>query len=282
MAKFPLSVVRFLVSVGVFIGAGFPVAAAGGEVYTLAVLPGAPPVAMSKRWTPVIERVTQETGIEFRLKLFDRMAEFEREIWSGAPDFIYASPIQTVVAHQGAGYIPLVRTGTLADIRLYVRQDSPYRNVADLNGQTISFVGNKNICSVYMQHELAAYGQNMSFSREYAGSTRNVILNVLMGKTAAGAVFNTEMDRESAETRAQLREVAATPRFAPHPLSAHPRVPAAVRVAVQKALLKLAASADGAALLAPLRLDNMIEADYDKDYRQLEKIDIKGLSNWGE
>lgn len=282
MAKIRLDVVRALVLVCAFVGVAFPAAAAGGEVYTLAVLPGAPPVAMSKRWTPVIEQLTKETGLEFRLKLFDRMAEFEREIWSGAPDFIYASPIQTVVAHQGAGYIPLVRTGTLAEIRLYVRKDSPYRSVGDLSGQTISFVGNKNICSVYMQHELAAYGQKFLFSREYAGSTRNVILNVLMGKTAAGAVFGTEMDREPAETRAQLREVAATPPFAPHPISAHPRIPAPVRAAVQKALLKLAASADGAALLAPLRLDNLVEADYDKDYRQLEKIDIKGLSNWGE
>ena len=280
MSRRVMCVLRFWVAAFLLVGASFQ-AAAEGVTYTLAVIPGAPPAAISKRWTPVIEQLTQKTGIEFRLKLFERMADFEREIWSGAPDFIYASPIQTVVARQGAGYIPLVRSSTLADIRLYVRQDSPVRDVGDLSGKVISFVGNKNICSAYMQHELT-HGKELSFEREYAGSTRNVILNVLMGKTAAGAVFNTEMDREPEETRLQLREVAATPQFAPHPLSSHPRVPAPVRAAVQKALLQIAAGADGTALLKPLRLDNMIEADYDRDYRALEKIDIKGLTNWGQ
>lgn len=276
-----MCVLRFGIAAFLLVGASFQ-AAAEGAIYTFALLPGAPPAAISKRWTPVIEQLTQETGIEFRLKFFERMADFEREIWSGAPDFIYASPIQTVVARQGAGYIPLVRSGTLADIKLYVRQDSPFRSVGDLSGKTISFVGNKNICSAYMQHELTHYGTGLSFEREYAGSTRNVILNVLMGKTAAGAVFNTEMDREPEETRLQLREVAATPKFASHPISSHPRVPASVRAAVQKAMLKIAADTDGAALLKPLRLDNLIEANYDKDYRALEKIDIKGLTNWGQ
>ena len=77
----------------------------------------------------------------------------------------------------------------------------------------------------------------MPFGREYTGSTKNVILNVLMGKTDAGAVFTSELERETAETQGQLREVATTPKFAPHPLSAHPRVPAPVREAVKKALL---------------------------------------------
>ena len=210
------------------------------------------------------------------------MAEFEREIWSGAPDFIFASPIQTVVAHQGARYIPLVRDSRLVDIKLYVRQDSPIRSVDDLSGKNISFVGNKNVCSVYMQHELQGYGTNLSFGREYAGSTKNVILNVLMGKTAAGAVFANELAREPAEAQAQLRVVATTPKFAPHPISAHPRVPAQVRATVTKALLRMATTVDGGEMLRPMSLDDLIAADYDRDYRALEKIDVKGMTNWGQ
>jgi phosphonate transport system substrate-binding protein len=76
--------------------------------------------------------------------------------------------------------------------------------------------------------------------------------------------------------------VASTPKFAPHPISAHPRVSAQVREAVKKAMLKLAATTDGEALLRPMRLDDLVEADYDKDYRALEKIDIKGMTNWGQ
>jgi phosphonate transport system substrate-binding protein len=90
------------------------------------------------------------------------------------------------------------------------------------------------------------------------------------------------MDRESAETRKQLREVVASPDMAPHPLSAHPRVPRKVQEAVAKAVLDMAATADGAALLKKLKLDDPLLANYPKDYAALEEIDIKGLTNWGQ
>jgi phosphonate transport system substrate-binding protein len=276
-------ILRISVGISILIGAGIQAAgAAEAAIYSVAVLPGAPPAVVSKRWTPVLERLARDTGIGFKLRLFDQMPEFEREIWSGGPDFIFASPVQTVVAHQGAGYMPLVRNSALVDIKLYVRQDSPVRKVDDLTGKNISFVGNKNICSVYMQHELQAYGTNLSFGREYSGSTKNVILNVIMGKTDAGAVFANELARETAEIQAQLRVVATTPKFAPHPLSAHPRVPAQVREAVKKAMLKMATTTDGDEILKPMALDDLVVADYQKDYGELEKIDIKGMTNWGQ
>jgi phosphonate transport system substrate-binding protein len=250
--------------------------------YVLALIPGAPPVTLSKRWTPVIEHVSKETGIRLRLQLFDRMAEFEREIWKGPPDFIFASPIQTVVAREFAGFIPLVRDRRPVEIGLFVRQDSPIRGIDDLRGKKIAFVGNKNICSVFMQHELTSYGRKLDFDREYAGSTKNVLVNVILGKVDAGAVFGPELEREPADTRAQLREIVKTPQIAPHPLSAHPRVPAEVREAVKRSLLRLAATPAGAELLKPMRLDELVEADYDRDYRRLEEIDIKKMTNWGE
>ncbi len=283
MSRLTQYVLRIWVALFMLVGASFQTAtAAEAIIYTFAVIPGAPPAVMSKMWTPVIERLSKDTGIAFRLKFFDQMAEFERDIWSGTPDFIYASPIQTVVARRGARFIPLVRDSKLADIKLYVRQDSPIRSIDDLDNKQISFVGNKNICSVYMQHELKSYGRNLTFAQNYAGSTKNVILNVLMGKVDAGAVFASELEREPAESRAQLREVASTPKFAPHPISAHPRVPAQVSAAVKKSMLKLAATTEGEALLRPMRLDDLVEADYDRDYRALEKIDIKGMTNWGQ
>jgi phosphonate transport system substrate-binding protein len=261
---------------------GMPASADSDTVYTLATIPAAPPVAMNALWTPFVERLSASTGYQFRLRHYERMAEFERDIWGGGPDFIFSSPIQIVVAHMTKGYVPLVRARKLVAIGLFVRDDSPVRNVQDLSGKKISFVGNKNLCSVAMQHMLAKHGEKLNFDKEYAGSTRNVLINVLMGKVDAGAVFLPEMDRETDETRRQLREVIASPDMAPHPLSANPRVPRKVQEAVTKAVLDMAASADGAALLKKLKLDDPVLANYQKDYAALEEIDIKGLTNWGQ
>lgn len=259
-----------------------PVSAGDSKVYTLAIMPSSPPVTIHSQWTPFVERLSGETGLKFRLKLYDRMAQFERDIWSGGPDFIFSSPIQTIVAHQTYGYSPLVRGGKNVSIGLFVRKDSPIRSVDELAGKKISFVGNKNLCSVYIRHMLANHKDKLSYTNEYAGSTKNVIINVLIGKSDAGAVFVPELANESAETRNQLRELLMTPGIPPHPLSVHPRVPRTAQEAVKKATLAIGATREGGELLKTLRLGAPVAADYDRDYRALEVIDVKDLTNWGE
>jgi phosphonate transport system substrate-binding protein len=274
-------VIRCLAS-ALFVFTAFLTASAAKEkVFVIAVMPSAPPVTLHTQWLPFAERLSRETGLEFRLKMYEKMAEFERDIWSGAADFIFSSPIQTVVARKANGYVPLVRGGKDVAVGLFVRDDSPIKSVDELAGKTIAFVGNKNLCSVFIQHLLGNNRSVSSFSREYAGSTRNVIINVLLGKSDAGAVFIPELAREAEGTRKQLRELLVTQGIAPHPLSAHPRVPQTVQEAVKKATLAVAATSDGAELLKTIRLSTPVAADYERDYRALEEIDIKGLTNWG-
>ncbi|MGE5466811.1 MAG: phosphate/phosphite/phosphonate ABC transporter substrate-binding protein [Ignavibacteria bacterium] len=259
-----------------------PARAAEPPVYTVAVMPLAPPVTMNTLWTPFVERLAKATGLKFRLKHYERMAEFERDIWSGGPDFIFSSPIQVAVAHAAQGYVPIVRARQLVGVGLFVRNDSPVRRLEDLAGKKISFVGNKNVCSVAIQHLLNNQKEKLDFDKEYAGSTRNVIINVLLGKSDAGAIFLPELDREPQDTQAQLRKVVETQQIAPHPLSANPRVPREVRKAVTEAALAMAATPDGAALLKTLNLADPVPADYKRDYSSLDEIDIKGLTNWGQ
>jgi phosphonate transport system substrate-binding protein len=257
-------------------------AAAQGPVYSLAVQPSAPPVAMHSAWSPYVERIEREAGIRLKLKHYDKMAEFERDIWNGVPDFLFSSPIQLVVGHQSNGYVPLVRAARPVTVGLFVRKDSPIRSVSDLAGKKISFVGNKALCSVAMQHLLARNNDKLSFEKEYAGSTRNVILNILLGKTDAGSIFLSDMDSVAGDTRARLRELVVSDEIASHPLSAHPRVPRAAQEAVRRATLRLAGELGGVALLTTIRLENPVAADYARDYAALEEIDIRRLTLWGE
>ncbi len=256
--------------------------AAEVEPYTIAVIPSTPTVAMHAKWSPLLERLTEKTGQRFELKLYERMAEFERDIGDGIPEFIFASPIQTVIAYQMQRYVPLVRGGKAISVGLFVRKDSPIRSIEDLTGKTISFVGNKNLCSVFIRHLLAKQGKPLSYESTYAGSTSNVIKSVLLGKSTAGAVFLPELERESVENRNQLRSIVETPKIAPHPLSAHPRVPQPVREKVKKAILEIASDKEGAELLRSVRLPAPVAADYRQDYRSLELIDVKSLTDWGK
>lgn len=122
----------------------------------------------------------------------------------------------------------------------------------------------------------------LNFYKVYTGSTTNVIKSVLLGKVDAGVVFITELDMEPVEVREQLRAIIVTEKVAPHPLCAHSRVPRQAREAVRKAVLAIAAAPDGGELLKKIRMPSPVAADYDQDYRPLEQINIRELSNWGE
>jgi len=129
---------------------------------------------------------------------------------------------------------------------------------------------------------LSRQKSKLEFAQEYTGSAKNVITSVLLGKADAGATFATELEKESSDVRHQIRTILVTPKIAPHPLSAHPRIALPLREALRTAVLALASTADGARLLQSVRLATPIAADYKRDYQALEEFDVKVLSNWGK
>jgi phosphonate transport system substrate-binding protein len=120
-------------------------AAVRADPSVLAVLPSSPPVATHALWTPFVERLSRGTGHDFRLRVYDRMSEFEKDITQGTPDFLFSSPLQAMVAHKTQGYLPLVRGSRLVSAAIFVREDSPIRTVDDLAGKKIAYVGSKTL-----------------------------------------------------------------------------------------------------------------------------------------
>lgn len=96
-------------------------------------------------WAPFVDRLSRDIGIPLRLKVYEKMSDFERDIMQGISDFLFASPFQAVVAHEAQGYAPLVRGSRPVSAKLFVRKDSPIMTAEDLSGKKIAFVGNKNL-----------------------------------------------------------------------------------------------------------------------------------------
>lgn len=276
-------VTGLLLAVGLILCQFPPAVAEERSKYSLGIVPAAPPVVTHTLWAPFVERLARETGHDFRLKVYEKMADFERDIVAPAgPDFIFANSLQIVVAHRAQGYIPLVRGGGMVWAELFVRRDSPVKTVAELAGKKIAFVGQKNLCSVYTRHVMAGSNEELTYEKEYSGSSANVVKSVLLRKADAGTALSTELGKESPEVSGQLRSIEKTGKIPSHPLAAHPRVPRAVQAAVKNAVLELAATPAGAELLRTIRLASPEGADYEKDYRPLEVVDVKKLSSWGE
>ncbi len=249
--------------------------AAGDEIYNWSVVPQFSPTVVHRDWTPLLDELQRRTGYRFKLHPASGFDEFERKLYEGVYDFVYANPYQTLLAHRKQGYIPLIRdeqrrlTGILV-----VRKDSPYQSPQDLDGKTIAFASpNAFAVSLYMRAMLRQK-EGIDFTPVWTGTHSNAYRQVLLGRAdASGGIYRT-LEKELEPARRTLRIIYNLPSTITHAVSSHPRVPEAVRQEVQLTLLDLAQSERGRKLLSAVFLPQPIAADFERDYRPLEQLNL--------
>lgn len=249
--------------------------------YTIAVVPNQPALVLDRTWTPFVERLAKDSGVPLQLKLYERLATFQDDCADGRPDLIYSAPNMFFEAHRAQRYAALLRGRRMLSGVIFVRRDSPFRSVADLDGKTIAFVGPKNLCAVISRHAVSTSGVSIRYNATFSGSTVNVAKMVAMGKADAGATLDVSLVSDAPELMDELRVLLQTPSFASHPIAAHPRVPKEVRERIVSATLALAESEEGRRLLAGVKLANPLRAETRADYGAFDAIELAPLHAQG-
>lgn len=255
------------------LGASFLTQAAN---YTLAVVPQASPAETHRRWAPFAEYVQRVTGQHLQLRVYRTFDEFETDLVNGLADFAYMNPYHFLMARKAQGYLPLVRDGArLLSGQLLVRRDSLLSSVKELNGKTIAFPDPSAFAASLYMRALLQEKAKISFTSRYLGTHANVYRHVILGSVAAGAGVNVTLARERPEIRDELRVLYETPGTAPHPLCAHPRIPADLREAVTRAVLEAGKNENGRTLLKRIDIIQPVRAVYARDYRPLEQLNLQ-------
>lgn len=252
-----------------------PLAADGKDRYTLAVVPQFPPADIERDWGPLVERLSRDTALALDLIFYKSIPDFERDVLDGVPDFVYLNPYHEVMGKKAQGYVPLIRDGEnrLKGI-LIVDKDSGFRSVKDLDGKTLVFPSpNAFAASLYMR-ALLSKREHVRFTPKYVITHSNVYQHVISGMAAAGGGANTTLNKEPRELRNELRVIYETPAVAPHPIASHPRVPASVRKKLRDAIMKLAEDNTSRRLLKAVGMPRPVIADYTRDYKPLEPLDL--------
>ena len=235
--------------------------------YTFGVVPQGPPEVMHRIWLPFIDRLSHDTGLAFKLKLFENMDDFENNLKEGIIDFAYMNPVQEIMAWNESGYIPLVRSKNLIRGIIFVRKDSDIRELNDLEGKEIALIGSKNVCSIVIKRDI----RTLKTTSRYVGSSSNLYRNVEIGETAAGGTLDIVFAKDAPDLNQKFHTIYTTEPLSPHPISALSSVPAEVRRLVIEVVLKYAANKDYQSLLERIGMQEPVLADYDKDYKPLEQ-----------
>lgn len=242
--------------------------------YSVYLIPHLPATQLYRDWAPFLERLGREEKLCFDLNIPENFAKFENAIRTGIPDFALLNPYHQVMVAHNPGYVPLVRDGVsgLAGI-LVVRKDSGIRNIHQFAGRTVAFPApNAYVASLLLRALLAR--EHVRVNADYVGSHSNVYRAVALGAVTAGGGANTTLKREPEELRTQLRVLYTSPYYISHPFSAHSRVPLRVRKRIITGFLGMSGDASGRALLKAIQMPFPVRANYNRDYRPLEKLDL--------
>lgn len=273
-----------VVLIMIFACLGKSVAASNNKTgsFSVYVVPQFPPEEIHKSWTPVLQLLSQATGFEFELNIPATIPEFETALAHGEADFAYMNPYHALMANQQKGYIPLVRDNkNLLDGILVVRKDSAINAIAELNGETVAFPAPNAFGATLLLRSLLDK-EHIAITPDFVKSHSNVYRSVVLGDVSAGGGLNNTLNKESAELKEQLRVLYTTPKFAPHPIAANPRLPHAVREKFTQSFLDLAKDPQNQALFAAILMPQPIKANFAIDYQVLKKLELEKFVQLGD
>jgi phosphonate transport system substrate-binding protein len=243
--------------------------------YGVYIVPQFQAAEIQRIWGPILEKVGQETGLQLNLKLVKDIPAFEAELAAGRPDFAYMNPHHQLLAQASQGYQPLLRDSKPLKGLLLVRKDDPVKSVQDLAGKELAFPAPNALgASLLIRAQLAEL-ESVQIKPVYAKTHSNAYRLTLLGKTAASGGLRATLDKEPEAVQAGLRVLMETQGWAPHPFSAHPRVPAAQAQAVAAAMLKLAADPALQPHFKDIPMAKPMAADFARDYLPLAKLRLE-------
>ena len=245
------------------------------KVYTFDVVPQFPAAKIYTTWSPLLQRIGQDAGLCFELRVSASIPEFEQRFLKGESDFTFLNPYHAVLAYQKKKYQPL-----LADAQdlltgiLVVRSDNHIKNLNDLKGKNVSFPApNSFAASLLIRAELAK--QKIDVNPVFVKTHSNVYRSVINKDALAGGGVNNTLDNEAPEVRQQLRVLYETPAYTPHPIATHPSVTSEVRERFLKAMVKLSQDEEGQKLLDGINLNKPQAVSYAKHYKVLESLQLE-------
>lgn len=265
-----------IVTLFVFTNTRFAHAADNNSPLRLLVVPQFPATEIHATWSKLLNGLKGKGLPEIELVFAKDITEFESEFLAGTPDLIYCNPYHMVMAKNAQRYIPLVRDReSLTGILIAPAEEgaAPVQTLQDLNGKTLLFPSpNAFGASLYMR-ALLTREKGIKFVTKYVKTHPNVIRGVVRGEGQAGGMVNSTLQAESPELQQKVRVIYETPPVPPHPIAAHPRVDKATQEALSKAILAYIQS--NPSVGENIQIGNPVRADYDKDYKRLEKLGLE-------
>ena len=226
-------------------------------------------------WNPIMEYVSQASGVPVRLKLGRTSADTTSFVLAQEVDFAFTNHLFAPERARMGWRVLARRTGTAVRSQIVTLAESPVRDLKELAGADVAFPGPEATVAYQVSHaELQR--RDIPINVVFGGNMDGAFAQLVSGKARAVGANSQLTASFIARTGKPLRVLWQSPLFNDLALMVSPRVPAATADAVARAFIGMVDDphgrrvlADAAALVktAPFAFVPASEADY-ASYRE--------------
>ncbi len=253
-----------------------PSLAEQNKVITFGIVPQQPPQKIVKKWRPITNYISKQTGFKIVIKTAPDIPTFEKRCLKGQYDIAYMNPYHYVIFHQSPGYIAFAKQKDKKIKGILVAaKSSPYKTPVDLDGKKLAFPSPAAFAaSILTRAYLTNNGIN--FTPSYVKSHDSVYLSVAKGLYSSGGGVVRTFNNMNKETRDKLRILYTTKGYTPHAFAAHPRLAPQHIDKITQALLSINDDSKEKQLLKVINFNGFSPAK-DQDWNDVRALGINIL-----
>ena len=240
-----------------------------GVAYHFAIAPQQSPRELAKRWGPIIQYISEHSGVSLRFQTATSLTAYQHDMKAGLYDISFINAYYYVAYSKDARYQVFAQEKDAKFVGvMVVRKDSPYQKLEDLQGQPLAFPSPTAVTSMLACTQLKE--NNIKFTPNYVISMDSVYRSVAKGLFSAGQGEMRTFGSMVPEVRDQLRILWSSEPMPPFTFSVHPRVPKENVQKIQKVMVEMENTEEGRELLKGINMKGIAIA-HDSEYEPVRK-----------
>lgn len=222
------------------------------------------PQVTAERWNPILQYLSEVSGIPLQLRMGPTVTETDAMMARGEFDLVFSN--HNFQTEYDGTYRVLARWGSKNIFGVIaVRADSPIKSLKDLQGRKVAYPSREAFVA-YAVPKLALQDAKVNEVEVMANNQEGALAQLASGLVDAAAVNSRFLTSYAARKGLAYRELYTSPPYPDLAISVHPRVPAASVASLKAALLGMKADPKAARILersdAP-GFESATERDYD-------------------
>ena len=253
----------------------FPYAVKAQEnTLTFGIVPQQSAKRLATLWTPILQHISQQTGLNIVFSTAKDIPTFEKRLKSGEYDIAYMNPYHYVVFNKTTGYSAIAKqiNKTIQGV-IVAKANSNIKTIEDLRGKRLAFPAPASFAATILpQAELNTLG--ITFTPMYVSSHDSVYLNVSKGFFPAGGGIKRTLNNMPIETKSLLTTIWKSAKYTSHAIATHPRVEDLSREKILTALINMTNTERGITLLKSINFKGFEMAE-NSDWDDVRALQIK-------